>query len=267
MNERALCSPQAEFAGNKLRFKKLETSDIFDEIVRYRLPAFGTASLATAAANTAVHAGPIFSSLSPTTSGEAAMNASVLFGGVSIEADRITLLETQLGFEMYQKQQIVQRLGAQLRETVREGGLEADKQNLQHTIRTLKSQLKIAQDTITHSRNESAMSRERLNQYSQDQSARVERLRQDRAAWLQTERLYKGQIEDKDATIAQLNDKLAESEQKGFELEAAMRTKSEEWEKKLKAKDEELEKLKKEAEETKLAAQPEKEEINGSETA
>lgn len=183
------------------------------------------------------------------------MNASVLLGGagaLSVDAtDRVTLLETQLGFEMYQKQQLVQRLGAQLRETVKEGGLEADKQNLQHTIRTLKTQLKMAQDSIVQIRHESAMSRERLNQYSQDQAARVETLRQDRARWQTTERSYKSQIEEKELALSQTSTKLAESEQRGFELEAAVRTQAESWEKKVKAKEDELEKVKAELEELK----------------
>ena len=180
------------------------------------------------------------------------MNASILLGSLPTDAiDRVTLLETQLGFEMYQKQQLVQRLGAQLRETVKEGGLEADRQNLQHTIRTLQTQLKIAQDAIIQIRNESSMSRERLNAYSQDQSARVEKLRQERATWFATERLYKSQMEEVKTSSTLVSEKLAESEQRCFELEAETRTYKEEVEKRDKARDEEMGRLKKEVEELK----------------
>lgn len=44
--------------------------------------------------------------------------------------DVTTLLQNQLVYEIYAKQQLVQRLGAVLRESVMAGGAEAERQNL-----------------------------------------------------------------------------------------------------------------------------------------
>lgn len=46
------------------------------------------------------------------------------------ENKQIMMMQSQLIFEMYQKNQLVQRLGSLLRERIATSGAEADKQNL-----------------------------------------------------------------------------------------------------------------------------------------
>jgi hypothetical protein len=296
-------TPEAEFSRNKLRFKKLETSDIIDEISRTRIirpPAatqarthFATSTLAptysegTASAHvvsgSAAHVEPgeetVVSPLSAVVSPQLSSAHTVLppaqlpppsFGagpaqrsdsiGATATAlgagltslgtsDKVLLLSSQLGFEIYLKQHLVQRLGSDLRERVTLGGLEADKQNLQHNIRTLKSQLATTNDKLEQLRHESGLSRERLNGYSQQQVARVERLREQRSAWQAEQRDWRSKLEDTQGALAAVQERFTASERAMFELLAEERTAKEERERKEREREEEVQSLRKLVEE------------------
>lgn len=65
-----------------------------------------------------------------TPSNNASMTQSQVFSPLSENLEKVLILQNQLLFEVYQKEQLVQRLGALLREHVGAGGAEADRQNL-----------------------------------------------------------------------------------------------------------------------------------------
>lgn len=119
-------STEAEFTRNKTRFKKLEAPDLIDEITRTRLlpQPSGNLSLPYEPSVSNSVASPPPSSLS----------ASTTMIGMSIESlpenRQISMMQSQLIFEMYQKNQLVQRLGTLLRDRIATNGAEADKQNL-----------------------------------------------------------------------------------------------------------------------------------------
>lgn len=119
-------STEAEFTRNKIRFKKLEASDLVDEIIRTRIPqplSGITASYEPSTATASV-ASPPPSSLS----------ASTTMLGMSVDSlpenRQMVMMQSQLIFEIYQKNQLVQRLGSLLRDRIATSGAEADKQNL-----------------------------------------------------------------------------------------------------------------------------------------
>lgn len=116
---------EAEFIRNKTRFKKLEASDLVDEITRTRIhPSLTsqTTSYDPALANSMISPPP------------SSLSASTNMLGFSLESlpenKQIMMMQSQLIFEMYQKNQLVQRLGSLLRERIATSGAEADKQNL-----------------------------------------------------------------------------------------------------------------------------------------
>lgn len=206
---------EAEFTRNKIRFKKLEAPDLIDEITRTRIPQFWTHSTSTydTSAGNSV-ASPPPSSLS----------GSTTMLGMSIdllpENKQMSMMQNQLIFEVYQKNQLVQRLGSLLRERIATSGAEADKQNLMHQIRSLKSQLSHSQEKLEQLRHESALSRERLNKYSSDQSNRVEKLRGERIALNSENMTLKAELEDLKSSIVALNEELAESRKECFDLKS-----------------------------------------------
>lgn len=98
-----------------------------------------------------------------------------------------------------------------------------------HQIRSLKSQLSHSQEKLEQLRHESALSRERLNKYSSDQSNRVEKLRGERQTLNSENNTLKAELADLKHSIVALNEELAESRKECFELRS-----EQEYEKQLK---------------------------------
>lgn len=122
---------EVEFTRNKTRFKKLEASDLIDEITRTRIPQQPASTLASHDVSSGKSvASPPPSSLSASTS---MLGSSFTIEGLP-ENRQVLMLQSQLIFEIYQKNQLVQRLGSLLRERIATSGAEADKQNLVRTV-------------------------------------------------------------------------------------------------------------------------------------
>jgi chromosome segregation ATPase len=89
-----------------------------------------------------------------------------------------------------------------------------------HQIRSLKSQLGHSQEKLEQLRHESALSRDRLNKYSSDQSNRVEKLRNERQVLNTENTSLKAELADLKHSLSSLNDELAESRKECFELKS-----------------------------------------------
>ena len=128
-----------------------------------------------------------------------------------------------------------------------------------HQIRSLKGQLTHSQEKLEQLRHESALSRERLNKYSSDQSTRVEKLRGERQSLNSENNSLKAELADLKASIVAMNEVLAETRKECFELKSER-----EWEKKMeqkKAEEEEQDRLKNEAAAHAAAAKEDKAEV------
>ena len=114
-----LVSKEQEIKNNRTRFQRVEAAELIEEIARSRL-AIDAPGKVDAGDNAGSLAGAAHAVSNPFTSNLAEGDSNGL----------IQTLRSQLLFENYQKQQLVHRLGANLREQVQAGGLEAERQNL-----------------------------------------------------------------------------------------------------------------------------------------
>lgn len=123
-----LTTTEGEFSHNKNRFKKLEAPDLIDEITRTRIAPSSGSGLSSSISH---DQGFSPSMASPPTS---ALTGSMSALGLSVDTlanDRqVLMMQNQLIFETYQKNQLAQRLGSLLRDRIATSGAEADKQNL-----------------------------------------------------------------------------------------------------------------------------------------
>jgi hypothetical protein len=144
-----------------MRFKKLEAPDLIEEIIRTRLPQpifahhhhhQNNQHHQGSGASTSGEPMSANSLSSPPPS--STITASTVMMGLSVDTlpgDRqITFMQSQLIFEMYQKNQLVQRLGSLLRDRIATSGAEADKQNLVRIYRSVHSTMVTADFSTFH---------------------------------------------------------------------------------------------------------------------
>lgn len=132
------------------------------------------------------------------------------------------LLRNELNFELYLKEQHLRHIGKLHRDRVTDTALEAERQNLYHTVRALRSQLTSMNATLERQRAEAASTKARHVHWEAALNNKVKAYREERKAWMSEARQLKAQAEENAATIAGLSRQLEESGSELFELKTRL---------------------------------------------
>ncbi|TKY86367.1 hypothetical protein EX895_004516 [Sporisorium graminicola] len=132
------------------------------------------------------------------------------------------LLRNELNFELYLKEQHLRHIGRLHREKVTDTALEAERQNLYHTVRTLRTSNAAQHAELERCRAEAAATKARHVQWEADLNHKLKAYREERKAWTTEARQLKAQAEEDAANIASLTRQLEESGAQLFELRTKM---------------------------------------------
>ncbi|SPO26162.1 uncharacterized protein UTRI_02438 [Ustilago trichophora] len=132
------------------------------------------------------------------------------------------LLRNELNFELYLKEQHLRHIGRLHREKVTDTALEAERQNLYHTVRTLRASNAAQHAELERCRAEAASTKARHVQWEADLNNKLKAYREERKAWTTEARQLKAQAEEDTANITSLTRQLEESGAKLFELQTKM---------------------------------------------
>ncbi|CDR98882.1 uncharacterized protein SPSC_05816 [Sporisorium scitamineum] len=149
--------------------------------------------------------------------------------GVGSDASVISLLQrenlllrNELNFELYLKEQHLRHIGRLHREKVTDTALEAERQNLYHTVRTLRASNAAQHAELERCRAEAAATKARHVQWEADLNNKLKAYREERKAWTTEARQLKAQAEEDAANNASLTRQLEESGAQLFELKTKM---------------------------------------------
>ncbi|KAJ9475194.1 hypothetical protein PHBOTO_005262 [Pseudozyma hubeiensis] len=129
------------------------------------------------------------------------------------------LLRNELNFELYLKEQHLRHIGRLHREKVTDTALEAERQNLYHTVRTLRSSNAAQHSELERCRAEASATKTRHVQWEADLNNKLKAYREERKAWTSEARQLKAQAEENAAQIVSLTRQLEESGSALFELQ------------------------------------------------
>ena len=132
------------------------------------------------------------------------------------------LLRNELNFELYLKEQHLRHIGRLHRDKVTDTALEAERQNLYHTVRTLRATNTVQRTELERCRAEAAATKARHVQWEADLNNKLKAYREERKAWTAEARQLKAQAEEDSAHIASLTRQLEESGAQLFELRTKM---------------------------------------------
>ncbi|KAI3476303.1 hypothetical protein L1887_62140 [Cichorium endivia] len=132
------------------------------------------------------------------------------------------LLRNELNFELYLKEQHLRHIGRLHREKVTDTALEAERQNLYHTVRTLRTTNAAQHAELERCRAEAASTKARHVQWEADLNNKLRAYREERKAWTSEARELKAQAEEDAAKIATLTRQLEETGAQLFELQTKM---------------------------------------------
>ncbi|SNX84799.1 uncharacterized protein MEPE_03508 [Melanopsichium pennsylvanicum] len=152
------------------------------------------------------------------------------------------LLRNELNFELYLKEQHLRHIGRLHREKVTDTALEAERQNLYHTVRTLRASLNTLNTELERSRAEASATKARHVQWEADLNNKLKAYREERKAWNTEARQLKAQAEEDSATIQSLTKQLEEQGAQLFEVKTQMEKDAEKV-KKLQEYEQKVEKL------------------------
>ncbi|PWN53777.1 hypothetical protein IE53DRAFT_294570, partial [Violaceomyces palustris] len=132
------------------------------------------------------------------------------------------LLRNELNFELYLKEQHLRHIGRLHRDRITDTALEAERQNLYHTVRSLKSQLASMKSSLERQRTEAAATKARHVHWEADLNVKIKNYREERKTWTAEARSLKAQTEENLATIDALSRRLEDSESQLFELKTTL---------------------------------------------
>lgn len=132
------------------------------------------------------------------------------------------LLRNELNFELYLKEQHLRHIGRLHREKVTDTALEAERQNLYHTVRTLRTSHAAQNVELERCRAEASATKARHVQWEADLNNKLKAYREERKAWTAEARQLKAQAEEDAASIGSLGRQLEESGAQLFELQTKM---------------------------------------------
>lgn len=129
------------------------------------------------------------------------------------------LIRNELNFELYLKEQHLRHIGRLHRDKVTDTALEAERQNLYHTVRSLRGQIGALTTTLDRQRAETTTTKVRHVQWEAELNNKLKAYREERKAWSNEARQLKAQVEENAAVISSLTKQLEESGSQLFELQ------------------------------------------------
>lgn len=172
---------------------------------------------------------PLPSQDAPATTFSLSTGAISALNGIGSDASIISflqrenlLLRNELNFELYLKEQHLRHIGRLHREKVTDTALEAERQNLYHTVRTLRAANTTLRAELERCRAEAASTKSRHVQWEADLNNKLKAYREERKAWTTEARQLKAQAEEDSAHINSLTRQLEESGAQLFELKTKM---------------------------------------------
>ncbi|KDN51454.1 hypothetical protein K437DRAFT_52180 [Tilletiaria anomala UBC 951] len=132
------------------------------------------------------------------------------------------LMRNELNFELYLKEQHLRHIGRLHRERINDTALEAERQNLYYTVRSLRAQLANLTVRTEKQRTEAATIKSRHLNWENEQNSRLKSFRDERKAWIAEMQNLRAQLEEATATIKAQDDQMQEALNARFEVEARL---------------------------------------------
>ncbi|UZJ52069.1 hypothetical protein CBS101457_001389 [Exobasidium rhododendri] len=127
-------------------------------------------------------------------------------------------LRNELNYEIGQKDQLLRHIGTIHGKRVQDTALDEALQNLYHSVKSQKIQLKILKDELEVSRAEARQSKNRQASWQGDLTAKVKAMREEKKAWGNEVRILKIDKEDREEFIGKLERQLDENAGELFDL-------------------------------------------------
>lgn len=128
------------------------------------------------------------------------------------------LLRNELNFELFHKEQHLRHIGRLHRDRIAGSALEAERQNLYQTVKSLRSQVAALTTNQDRQRAETSTTKARHAQWETELNSKLKSFREERRAWTNESRDLKAHIEDLQATIDVQHSRLDDSSSELFEL-------------------------------------------------
>lgn len=152
-------------------------------------------------------------------------------GSVGSQATSVSLLQrenlllrNELNFELYLKEQHLRHIGRLHREKVTDTALEAERQNLYHTVRTLRTSNEAQHAELERCRAEASATKARHVQWEADLNNKLKAYREERKAWTSEARQLKAQAEEDSARIVSLTRQLEQTGAQLFEMHTQLQS-------------------------------------------
>ncbi|CAG8665650.1 9630_t:CDS:10 [Funneliformis caledonium] len=131
----------------------------------------------------------------------------------------IMLLRNELNFEFYLKQQHLQHIGRLHRDHVLDSTVEAERQNLYNTCRTLRSQLSNTQAAFNRQRTETAHIKKKHVQWEDELNGKLKKYREEKKEWKGVLDKVEQELREAKLIIDVQNKQIEEISAKNFSLE------------------------------------------------
>ncbi|KAL4402851.1 TOR signaling negative regulator [Malassezia pachydermatis] len=135
-------------------------------------------------------------------------------------ASELHLLQNELRFELYMKEQLLMHIGRLHRDRITDAASEAEQQNLQHTIRTLQSQLSTMQTRFERQRSEMQTTSNRHAQWERELNVKLNSYREERRTWAKQIKELERQLNESRACYASQSEQVSKMGARLFELES-----------------------------------------------
>lgn len=192
--------------------------------------ALAMSHLAADAPTTAAREASSDTALSAMPSYDTTMRTAVE-GSVGSQATSVSLLQrenlllrNELNFELYLKEQHLRHIGRLHREKVTDTALEAERQNLYHTVRTLRTSNEAQHAELERCRAEASATKARHVQWEADLNNKLKAYREERKAWTSEARQLKAQAEEDSARIVSLTRQLEQTGAQLFEMHTQLQS-------------------------------------------
>ncbi|PWN41362.1 hypothetical protein IE81DRAFT_330971 [Ceraceosorus guamensis] len=128
------------------------------------------------------------------------------------------LLRNELNFELYLKEQHLIHIGRLQSDRIADTALEAERQNLYHTVRSLRSRISATMAAQEKQRMEAASTKSRHAAWESELNAKLRTYREERKVWTNESRELRAALEDARATSQSQARQLEEDAKELFEL-------------------------------------------------
>ncbi|CAG8494593.1 1181_t:CDS:10 [Ambispora leptoticha] len=138
---------------------------------------------------------------------------------ISFLQREIMLLRNELNFELYLKQQHLQHIGRLHRDHVLDASVEAERQNLYNTCRTLKSQLANTQLAFDRQKSETSSNKKKQAHWESELHTKLKALREEKREWKSSMDKLSQELAEAKLVIEDQNKRIDDSNSKVVALE------------------------------------------------